>query len=113
MLCSICFLLQVRKAAHEGLAHMIQCGLKCNDDITVHPVAVSLAKFCHNQFEQGKLYTMILVVTMATASSTGTLHVLNLLKDTMAHMSSQVMAYMSSHVCFTVIAMVSGNKEIM
>jgi len=36
---------------------MIQSGLKCNDDITTHPAAVSLAKFSHNQFEQGKLIT--------------------------------------------------------
>ena len=87
-------LLQVRKAAHEGLAHMIQSGLKSTDDVTVHPAAVSLAKFCHSQFEQGILYYLIMVVTMVTGnSSTGTLHVLNLLKDTLAHMSSQVRIY--------------------
>ena len=36
---------------------MIQSGLKSTDDVTVHPAAVSLAKFCHNQFEQGRLFT--------------------------------------------------------
>ena len=110
-------LLQVRKAAHEGLAHMIQSGLKSADDVTIHPVAVSLAKFCHNQFEQGRLcYHLILVVTMVTGSSTGTLHVLNLLKDTFAHMSSQVLPTFAFNFLVTMIftvAMVSGNKEIM
>lgn len=73
---------------------MIQSGLRSNDDITTHPAAVSLAKFCQNQFEQGMFDYMTLLVTMVTAgSSTSTLHVLNLLKETMAHMTSQVLCF--------------------
>ena len=96
---------------------MIQSGLKSTDDVTIHPAAVSLAKFCHNQFEQGRLcYHIILVVTMVTVGSTGTLHVLNLLKDTLAHMSSQVLPPFAFYFLVTMlftVAMVSGNKEIM
>ena len=53
---------------------------------------------------------MILLVTMTTAAgNTSTLHVLNLLKDTIPHMMPQVF-----YCCYSItVTMVSGDKEDM
>ena len=41
---------------------MIQSGLRCNDDVTTHPAAISLAKFCLNQLEQGMHIFQCLII---------------------------------------------------
>ena len=79
---------------------MIQSGVQSDDNITFHPAVIPLAKFCLGQLERGKLsfnHTSDMSVTMTTAD-TSTLHTLNFLKDTLAHMTTQVHAFRGTKV---------------
>jgi len=71
---------------------MIQAGVTSVDSVTFHPSVVPLAKFCLTQLEQGEAsysHMSHKSVTMTTAD-TSTLHMLNFLKDTLSHMTTQV-----------------------
>jgi len=85
---------------------MIQSGVQSDDNITFHPAVIPLAKFCLGQLEQGKLscnHTSDMSVIMTTAD-TSTLHTLNFLKDTLAHMATQVRAFRGTKVSVVKVA---------
>jgi len=74
---------------------MIQSGATSDNNVTFHPAVIPLAKFCLSQLEQGKLrcdHTSDMPISMTTAD-TSSLHTLNFLKDTLAHMTTQVICF--------------------